>query len=67
MDVVTSTISIVDIVKQLHKTIMDDNPKFETIPESREKINNLLSNLTFVLTLEPINLLFDLQYIEYYL
>ena len=41
MDIVTSTISIVDIVKQLHKTIMDDNPKFETIPESREKINNL--------------------------
>ena len=41
MDVVTSTISIVDIIKQLHKTVMDDNPKFETIPDSREKINNL--------------------------
>tara|TARA_Y100000590_G_scaffold252973_1_gene284167 strand:- start:8002 stop:10302 length:2301 start_codon:yes stop_codon:yes gene_type:complete len=41
MDVVTSTISIVDVVKQLHKTIMDDNPKYETIPENREKVNNL--------------------------
>ena len=41
MDIVTSTISIVDIVKQLHKTIMDDDPQFETIPESREKVNNL--------------------------
>ena len=41
IDVVTSTISIIDVVKQLHKTIMDDNPKFETIPDTREKINNL--------------------------
>ena len=41
IDVVTSTISIVDVVKQLHKTIMDDDPKFETIPDTREKINNL--------------------------
>jgi len=41
MDVVTSTISIIDIVKQLHKTIMDDNPDYQTIPNSREKINNL--------------------------
>ena len=40
-DVVTSTISVADVVKQLHKTIMDDNPEFETIPKSREKINNL--------------------------
>ena len=37
MDIVTSTISIVDIVKQLHKTIMDDDPKFETIPEITEQ------------------------------
>ena len=41
IDVVTSTISISDVVKQLHKTIMDDNKKYETIPNSREKINNL--------------------------
>ena len=41
IDVVTSTISIVDIVKELHETIMDGNSKFETIPDSRQKINNL--------------------------
>jgi len=41
MDVVTSTISISDVVKQLHKTIMDDNKDYETIPNSRQKINNL--------------------------
>ena len=41
IDVVTSTLSISDVVKQLHRTIMDDNKKFETIPDSRQKINNL--------------------------
>ena len=41
MEAVTSTISITDIVKQLHKTIMDGNPDFETIPDTRSEINNL--------------------------
>ena len=41
MDVVNSTISINDVIKQLHKTIMDGNQKFYTIPETRAKINNL--------------------------
>ena len=35
--------SIADIVKQMHRTIMDDDPAFETIPESREKVNNLFT------------------------
>ena len=41
MDVVTSTISINDITKQLHKTIMDGDPKYNTIPNSRAEVNNL--------------------------
>ena len=41
MEAVTSTISITDVVKQLHKTWMDDNIDYETIPDSRAKINNL--------------------------
>ena len=41
IDVTTSTISINDIVKQLHKTIMDDNENFYSIPDSRAKVNNL--------------------------
>ena len=41
MEAVTTTISITDIVKQLHKTIMDENPDFETIPDTRSEINNL--------------------------
>ena len=41
MDVVTSTISINDIVKQLHKTIMDGDEKYYSIPNSRAEVNNL--------------------------
>ena len=41
MDVVTSTISIVDIVKQLHKIVEDDNPEYESIPDTNQKVNNL--------------------------
>ena len=38
---VSLTYSIADVVKQLHRTFMDDNPRYETIPLEREKINNL--------------------------
>ena len=41
IDGVTSTISITEVVKEMHKTIMDGNPEYKTIPESRAKINNL--------------------------
>ena len=41
MDVVTSTISINDIIKQLHKTFEGGNEKYNSIPYSRAKINNL--------------------------
>ena len=38
---VTSTISVIDVVKQLHKTIMDENQDYYTIPDSLQQINNL--------------------------
>jgi len=40
---VNTAISIADAVKQMHRTVMDDNPEFETIPESRGKVNNLFT------------------------
>ncbi len=40
---VYSTFSIVDVIKQMHRTVMDDDPEFETIPESRGKVNNLFT------------------------
>ena len=41
IDEVTSTISITEVIKEMHKTIMDGNPEYKTIPESRAKIDNL--------------------------
>ena len=35
--------SITDVVKQMHRTIMDDELKYEVIPDKREKINNLFT------------------------
>lgn len=40
---VNTAISIADVVKQMHRTVMDDDPKFEIIPESRGKVNNLFT------------------------
>ena len=37
------TYSITDIVKQMHRVVMDDSMKYETIPNEREKVNNLFT------------------------
>jgi len=39
--------SIANIVQQMHKSIMDDDPNFETIPDSRGKVNNLFTMYSF--------------------
>lgn len=39
--------SIANMVQQMHKTIMDDDPAFETIPETRGKVNNLFTMYSF--------------------
>tara|TARA_B100001996_G_scaffold150301_1_gene114403 strand:+ start:435 stop:2747 length:2313 start_codon:yes stop_codon:yes gene_type:complete len=40
---VTSTISVIDIVKQMHKTIEYENEDYYTIPNSQAKINNIFT------------------------
>ena len=40
---VNTTVSIVDVVKQMHRVIEDDDPTFETIPDTRAKVNNLFT------------------------
>lgn len=40
---VTTTFSITDVVKQMHRTVMDDDPAFEIIPDTRGKVNNLFT------------------------
>jgi len=40
---VSTSFSIADIVKQMHRTVMNDDPEYEIIPESRGKVNNLFT------------------------
>lgn len=40
---VSISYSIANVVEQMHRTVMDDDPAFETIPDTREKVNNLFT------------------------
>ena len=40
---VNTTFSIADVIKEMHKSIMDNDPAYETIPETRGKVNNLFT------------------------
>ena len=40
---ISVTYSIADVVKQMHRTVMDDSLKYESIPSTREKVNNLFT------------------------
>jgi len=40
---ISVTYSIADVIKQMHRTVMDDSLKYESIPSTREKVNNLFT------------------------
>ena len=40
---VSTSFSIADVVKQMHRTVMNDDLWYETIPENRGKVNNLFT------------------------
>ena len=40
---INATYSIADAVKQMHFTLMDNNPEFNAIPQNGNKISNLLA------------------------
>ena len=42
-DKITIVYSITDVIKQMHRTIMEDDLIYEVIPDKREKINNLFT------------------------
>ena len=54
--------SIADVVKQMHRTVMDDDPIFETIPESREKVNNLFTMYSMSGDPEDFSSMVDYEY-----
>ncbi|NHZ85517.1 MAG: MMPL family transporter [Planctomycetia bacterium] len=40
---VTTSISIANIIKLMHKTVMDGDPTYDVIPDTRDKVNNLFT------------------------
>ena len=40
---VSTSFSIANVVEQMHRTVMDDDPTYEVIPDNREKVNNLFT------------------------
>jgi len=40
---VITSFSISNVVEQMHRTVMDDDPKFEIVPDRRDKVNNLFT------------------------
>ena len=56
------TYSIANVVKQMHRTVMDDSLKYETIPVEREKVNNLFTMYSLSGDPEDFSSLVDYEY-----
>ncbi|MBT6869881.1 MAG: MMPL family transporter [Candidatus Marinimicrobia bacterium] len=57
-----TSISIADVIKSMHKVVMDDDPKYETIPETRGKVNNLFTMYSMSGDPDDFNSLVDYNY-----
>lgn len=40
---VSTSFSIANVVEQMHRTVMDDDPSYEVIPDNQDKVNNLFT------------------------
>jgi hypothetical protein len=59
---ISTSFSIADVVQQMHRTVMDDDPAFETIPESRDKVNNLFTMYSMSGDPEDFSAMIDYDY-----
>ena len=59
---ITTSISIADVIKQMHRVVMDDDPKFETIPATREEVNNLFTMYSMSGDPDDFNSLVDYEF-----
>ena len=57
-----TSISIANVIESMHKVIMDDDPKYETIPETRGKVNNLFTMYSMSGDPDDFNSLVDYEY-----
>ena len=59
---VTVSMSITDVIKQMHRIVMDDNPIFETIPSKRDEVNNLFTMYSLSGDPDDFSALVDYEY-----
>ena len=59
---ITTSYSVADVVKQMHRVVMDDEPAFESIPKERGKVNNLFSMYSMSGDPEDFSSLVDYEY-----
>jgi hypothetical protein len=59
---VSISYSIANVVEQMHRTVMDDDPAFETIPDTREKVNNLFTMYSMSRDQDDFSSLVDYDY-----
>jgi predicted RND superfamily exporter protein len=59
---VITSFSIANVVEQMHRTVMDDNPEYETVPDNREKVNNLFTVYSMSGDLDDFSSMVDYDY-----
>jgi len=59
---VTTSYSIVDVVKQMHRILIDDNPEFEIVPKDEKKVSNLLMMYSMSGDQDDLNTIVDYNY-----
>ena len=59
---VSVSFSIADVVKQMHRTVMDDSIQYESIPNKRDKVNNLFTMYSMAGDPENFSNLVDYEY-----
>ena len=59
---VTTSYSIVDVVKQMHRILIDDNPEFEIVPKDEKKVSNLLMMYSISGNQDDLNTIVDYNY-----
>jgi len=59
---VTLSVSIADVIKQMHRMVNENDPAFETIPDTRAKVNNLFTLYSMSGDPEDFSALVDYDY-----
>ena len=59
---VSTTLSIADVIKRMHRTVMDDDPDYERVPDGRAKVNNLYTMYSMSGDPEDFSTLVDYEY-----